>query len=131
MDDERRVVGCPLTQRTQNQVTAYAKECHVTVELRSVRAGNHDLTIVAVPEVRGRIVTTPDGRLLRRVGGASEPLRGDAVARFVTDRGQVSAEEEPLGRAFDPADFDSATVARKRTRAASPNWLGVTTQDVA
>ena len=106
VDDERRIVGCPLTQRTQNQVTTYAKECHVTVELRSVRAGDHKLTIVEVPEVRGRIVTTPDGRLLRRVGGASEPLRGDAVARFVTDRGQISAEEEPLDRSFNPADFD-------------------------
>ena len=106
VDDDRRIVGCPLTQRVQDRVTGYAKECHVTVEMRDVRAGDHSLTIVEVPATRGRIVTTPDGRLLRRVGGASEPLRGDAMARFVRDRGMASAEEEPLGRAFDPADFD-------------------------
>ncbi|MDE0161117.1 MAG: hypothetical protein OXL98_05210 [Acidimicrobiaceae bacterium] len=110
VDDGRNIVGCPLTQRTQDRVTAYAKECHVDVELRSVRAGGHELTIVEVPEVLGRIATSPDGRLLRRVGGASEPLRGDAVMRFVKDRAQVSAEEEPLGRCFDPADFDLDSV---------------------
>ena len=106
INDERRIVGCPLTQRTQDRITGYANECNVTVEPRGVRAGDHWLTIVEVPDVRGRIVTTPDGRLLRRVGGASQPLRGDAMARFVQDRGKVSAEEEPLGRPFDPADFD-------------------------
>ena len=106
VDDQRRIVGCPLTQRIQDRITDYAKECHVTVELRGVRSGDHWLTIVEVPEVRGRIVTTTDGRLLRRVGGDSQSLRGDAMARFVQDRGRVSAEEDPLGRAFDPADFD-------------------------
>ncbi len=106
VDDQRRMVGCPLTQRIQDRITDYAKECHVTVGLRGVRAGDHRLTIVEVPEVRGRIVTTTDGRLLRRVGGDSQSLRGDAMARFVQDRGRVSAEEEPLGRAFDPTDFD-------------------------
>ena len=35
-----------------------------------------DWTGSAVPEVRGRIVTTRDGRLLRRVGGDAQPLRG-------------------------------------------------------
>ena len=106
VDDQRRIVGCPLTQRIQDRITDYAKECHVTVEMRDVRVGDHRLTIVEVPEVRGRIVTTTDGRLLRRVGGASQSLRGDAMARFVQDRGKISAEEEPLGRAFDPSDFD-------------------------
>ena len=128
VDDQRRIVGCPLTQRTQDRITGYAKECHVPLELRGVRAGDHRLTIVEVPELRGRIVTTPDGRLLRRVGGASEPLRGDAVQRFVTDRGQVPAEEEPLGRPFDPADFDldcvNSTLASRGRPAASLADLG-------
>ena len=54
------------------------------------------MTITAVPEVRGRIVTTPDGRLLRRVGGDSQPIRGDAMARFVREREYRSGEDEPL-----------------------------------
>ena len=110
VDDRRQIVGCQLTQRVQDRIAGYAKECHVTVELREVRVGSHKLTIVEVPEVRGRIVTTPDGRLLRRLGGASESLRGDAIARFVQDRGKASAEEEPLGRPFDPTDFDLGAV---------------------
>jgi len=28
-------------------------------------------------------VTTPDGRLLRRVGGSNRPLLGDGVLRFL------------------------------------------------
>lgn len=119
VNDQREIVGCPLTQRTQDRITNYAKECHVTVELRSVEAGTHQLTITEVPEVRGRIATTPDGRLLRRVGGDSQSLRGDAMALFVRERARIAAEEEPLDRPFDPADFDldsvnSALAAQKR-----------------
>jgi hypothetical protein len=44
------------------------------------------LTIVLVPAIRDRIVTTPDGRLLRRIGSTNQPLRGDAVSRFVRGR---------------------------------------------
>ena len=44
------------------------------------------ITLVVVPAVAGRIVTTPDGRLLRRIGSMNQPLRGDAVSRFVRAR---------------------------------------------
>lgn len=67
------------------------------------------LTICAVPEVRGRIVTTPDGRLLRRVGGDSQPLRGDAMARFVHEREMRSDEDQPIVR-LSAAGFDLAAV---------------------
>ena len=43
-------------------------------------------TLLVVPAVPDRIVTTPDGRLLRRVGSANQPLRGEAVTRFVLAR---------------------------------------------
>ena len=62
-----------------------------------------ELTITAVPEVRGRIVTTPDGRLLRRVGGDSQPIRGDAMARFVRERELRSGEDEPIVLVHDQA----------------------------
>jgi hypothetical protein len=45
--------------------------------------GGVALTLVVVPRVRDRIVTTSDGRLLRRVGSDNLPVRGDEVARFV------------------------------------------------
>ena len=106
VDDERRILGCPLIQRVQDRITRYAKECSVEVEVRAVGVGGRELTLVAVPEVGERIVTTPDGRLLRRVGGDSQPLRGEAMALFVRDHIRVSAEQEPLRRGFDPDDFD-------------------------
>ena len=116
VDDDRCIVGCPLTQRNQDRITRYANECNVPVELRSVRVCSRgaacELIIVEVPEVRGRVVTTPDGRLLRRVGGDSQPLRGDAMALFVRDRSRLSAEEDPISHPFDPADFDLAAVNR-------------------
>lgn len=104
--DDSEIVGCQLTQRTQDRITRYANECNVGVELKPVTVGEHELVVVEVPDVRGRIVTTPDGRLLRRVGGDSQPLRGDAMALFVQDRCKLSAEEEPLTRPFLPEDFD-------------------------
>lgn len=104
VDDQRRIVGCPLSQNTQDRITRIAMECGVDVQIREVTVADLGLTITAVPAVRGRIVTTPDGRLLRRVGGDSQPLRGDAMARFVREREQRTAEDQPVVT-FDPSAF--------------------------
>ena len=123
--DDRDITGCPLSQNTQDRITRIAAECGVEVRLREIAIASAAtatdsrsqsptpepklLTICAVPEVRGRIVTTPDGRLLRRVGGDSQPLRGDAMARFVRERELRSGEDEPIARL--PADgFDLAAI---------------------
>jgi len=105
VDDRRQIVGCPLTQNTMDRVTRFANQCGVEVQVRSITVADVELTLVAVPEIRGRIVTTPDGRLLRRVGGDSQPLVGDALGRFVRQREERSAEDERLP-AFDVSDLD-------------------------
>ena len=109
VDDRRNIVGCPLSQNTQDRIARIASECGVDVQIREIIVGGLELTICAVPEVRGRIVTTPDGRLLRRVGGDSQPMRGDAMARFVREREHRAAEDEPLPTARTSA-FDLAAV---------------------
>lgn len=111
IDDQREITGCPLSQNTQDRITRFANECGVEVQVRAVTVGTQEITVVAVPEVRGRIVTTPDGRLLRRVGGDCQPLVGDALARFVRERTERSAEEESLP-AFDPKEIDLTVVNR-------------------
>lgn len=117
-DDERQIVGCPLGQKTQNGITRYANQCNVPVELKPFRVDGLELIAVEIPQISDRIVTTPEGRLLRRVGGDSQPLVGDALASFVRDRSRRSAEEEPLNRRFDSADFDielvNSALARDR-----------------
>ena len=109
VDDQRRIVGCPLSQNTQDRITRVAMECGVDVQIRQVTVADVELTITAVPAVRGRIVTTPDGRLLRRVGGDSQPLRGDAMARFVREREQRTAEDQPVVT-FDPSTLSVEAV---------------------
>lgn len=104
VDDRRQIIGCPLSQNTQDRITRVAMECGVDVQLRQVTVAGVELTITAVPAVRGRIITTPDGRLLRRIGGDSQPLRGDAMARFVRQREQRTAEDEPIVK-FDRSAF--------------------------
>jgi ATP-dependent DNA helicase RecG len=94
VDDNRKLVGCPLSQNTQDRITRFARECGVDVQLREIKVGEVPLTIVAVPEIRGRIVTTPDGRLLRRIGGDCLPLVSDALARFVREREERPGEDE-------------------------------------
>ena len=120
VDDGRNIVGCPLSQNTQDRITRIASECGVHVQLREVAVGERKLTICAVPEVRGRIVTTPDGRLLRRVGGDAQPLRGDAMARFVREREHRAGEDEPLvmvqASAFDLGAINQALAAESRPR---------------
>ena len=114
VDDKRNVVGCPLSQNTQDRITRIAFECGVDVQVREVIVGERELTICAVPAVRGRIVTTPDGRLLRRVGGDAQPLRGDALARFVSERRHRAGEDQPLVTAQVSA-FDLGAVNRVLT----------------
>ena len=84
--DERHLAGRPLDQETLDRITAAASECGVEVAVREITVGRVPLTIVLVPAIRDRIVTTPDGRLLRRIGSTNQPLRGDAVSRFVRGR---------------------------------------------
>ena len=109
VDDRRNIIGCPLSQNTQDRIARIASECGVEVQIREIVVGKTELTICAVPEVRGRIVTTPDGRLLRRVGGDSQPMRGDAMARFVREREHRTGEDEPLPTALTSA-FELAAV---------------------
>ncbi len=119
VDDRRNVVGCPLSQNTQDRITRIAFECGVDVQVREVVVGERKLTICAVPAVRGRIVTTPDGRLLRRVGGDAQPLRGDALARFVSERRHRAGEDQPLvvaqASAFDLGAVNRVLTADGRT----------------
>ena len=84
--DERELAGRPLDQETLDRIMAAASESGVDVGVREITVGRVPLTIVLVPAIRDRIVTTPDGRLLRRVGSTNQPLRGDAVSRFVRAR---------------------------------------------
>jgi hypothetical protein len=86
VSDDRRLVGRPLDQETLDRVMSVAHESGVDVRVRSIRVGRVPLTLVLVPAVHDRIVTTPDGRLLRRIGSTNQPLRGDAVTRFVLAR---------------------------------------------
>ena len=100
-----RIVGCPRSQNTVDRITRFAGECGVDVRIGSLLADETEITVTEVPEIRGRIVTTPDGRLLRRSGGDSKPLRGDALARFVRHREDRPGEEEPVS-GFEPEDAD-------------------------
>jgi ATP-dependent DNA helicase RecG len=123
-DDVREITGCSLSQRVHDSITQYANQCDVPVELKPFRVDGVELIAVEVPQISGRIVTTPDGRLLRRVGGDSQPLVGDALASFVRDRSRRSAEEEPLSRRFDPADFDMGLVNSALERNRRPPVAG-------
>ena len=127
VDERRNILGCPLSQNTQDRITRIAAECGVDIQVREIAVGEKALTVCAVPEVRGRVVTTPDGRLLRRVDGDSLPLRGDALARFVREREQRAGEEEPIVSvnlaAFDLAAINQALAADGR-KAAGKGSLG-------
>ena len=111
IDDRRQVVGCPLSPNTQDRITRYAHNCHLEVEVAEIDVEGTKLTVVEIPEVVDRIITTPDGRLLRRRGGDCQPLIGDAMARFVRARTDASAEESSEPR-ISPAAVDLAAVNR-------------------
>lgn len=94
--NDRSLHGCELTQKTQDAITQVSRAVGVDVQIKGLTVDERPVVVVAVPEVRRRIVTTTDGRLLRRVGGDNTPLVGDQLARFVRAREEVSAEEDSL-----------------------------------
>ncbi|HYO42230.1 MAG TPA: ATP-binding protein [Candidatus Limnocylindrales bacterium] len=110
-NEPRELVGCPLSQDVLDRVTTVGADVGVDVVLKAVTVGDVDLTIVVVPEVRGRLVTTPDGRVLRRVGSSSRPVVGDALARFVLARVEHIVEDDAVPLQ-NTDDIDLALVNR-------------------
>ena len=84
--DDRRLIGCALDQPTLDRIGLVAHETQVDLGIRALRVAGTPLVAVTVPAIDGRIVTTSDGRILRRLGSANQPVRGDAVARLVCAR---------------------------------------------
>jgi ATP-dependent DNA helicase RecG len=111
ISDARQIVGCPLEQKTLDKIARAGHETGVDVQAHPLVVDGRELTVVAIPEVRDHIVTTTDGRLLRRVGSDNQPLRGDALARFVRAREERSGEDEPIAR-LDYMDLDLELINR-------------------
>lgn len=117
--DARELRGCLLDQRARDQVSDAAHITGVDVQMRQVEVDGTPILLVAIPAITGRIVTTPDGRLLRRVGSSNRPLVGDALARFVLQRDERPAEDERV-TVFDPDEFDLALVNEALANDARP-----------
>jgi ATP-dependent DNA helicase RecG len=110
VDDDRTIVGCPATQHIQDRINDAAHDVEVDVTVRELRVADKILTVVHVPVVDGRIVTTPDGRLVRRIGSANRPLVGESLARFVREREGRSAEDDLVR--WTAKDLDLSVVNR-------------------
>lgn len=96
VDDDRTVVGCPLDQRTLDVLTRASHDVGAEVALHVITVDGTDLTVVDVPAVSGRVVTTSSGRVLRRYGSDNRPLRGDALTRFVVAKVLHPVEADPV-----------------------------------
>lgn len=83
VSDERRVIGCRVDQVMLDRLANVAHETQVDLRIDRLSVGGRTVLAIAVPPVAPRVVTTPDGRLLHRVGGSNRPLRGDGVVRFL------------------------------------------------
>lgn len=83
--DDRRVVGVAGEQEALDRIADVSHETQVDLRVTRLRVGGALVLSVSVPVVRPRVVTTPDGRLLRRVGSANQPLRGEGVLRFLQE----------------------------------------------
>jgi ATP-dependent DNA helicase RecG len=93
VSDDRRLIGCPVDQVMLDRIANVAHETQVDLAVELLGVGGHSMLAVTVPPVAPRVVTTPDGRLLRRVGGSNRPLCGESVARFLRTRLSLRAAE--------------------------------------
>jgi predicted HTH transcriptional regulator len=103
--DNRTLIGCPETQEVVDGIGNGANACSapVPVERRGIDVDGVKLTVVVVPAVQDRIVTTSSGRLLRRSGSFSIPLRGEEVTQFVLSRLPEHVTPEQLAEAIEAA----------------------------
>ena len=83
VSDDRRLLGCALDQRVFDAISRRAQEARVDVRIDPLVVGGVPLTLITVPRVAGRIVTTADGRVLCRVGSDNTPLCHEQLVRFV------------------------------------------------
>ena len=95
VSDDRRLTGHSAEQRSLDRIADVAHETPGDLRVERLLVGGAVVLAVTVPAVRPRIVTTPDGRMLRRVGSANQPLRGDGVLRFL--RGCVMSAQADAG----------------------------------
>ncbi len=103
ISDARQIVGCPLGQKTLDKIARAGHETGVDVQAHALAVDGRELTIVAVPEVRDRIVTTTDGRLLRRVGSDNQPREATrSPALFVRVRSDPARTSPPASRLHGP-----------------------------
>jgi ATP-dependent DNA helicase RecG len=93
--DERGLAGCRLDQPTLDAIMRRAQECGVEVAIEPLLVDGVPLTVVHVPRITSRIVTTPDGRVLRRIGGDNRPLRGEQLLGLLRSHG---SRRSPLTR---------------------------------
>jgi ATP-dependent DNA helicase RecG len=121
VDDARNIVGASLSQEIYDGLMTAAHDVEVSLATHEVRVGGVPVVLVEVPAVTGRLVTTPSGRVLRRVGSSNHPLRGDALARFVRAVTLHPREDDPVP-GVTAADIDLEALnqllsAQKRPRA--------------
>lgn len=121
INDDRSVAGATLEQETYDGVMTAAHDVEVSLRTHELRIDGVPVVLIDVPAVSGRLVTTPNGRVLRRVGSSNHPLRGDALARFVRAVTLHPREDEPvLGMTAAEIDLDALNqvlAAQKRPRA--------------
>ena len=91
--DDRTIRGHPVEQHSLDRIAAIAHETQIDVTVEVLDVAGSPVLAVSVPAVAPRVVTTPDGRLLRRVGSTNRPLRGEGVRRFLGQRAEF--EEAP------------------------------------
>lgn len=119
ISDDRRIVGLTLDQKLRDTIADAVHETGVEVRYRQISIDGVAVVLIAVPMVTKRIVTTPDGRLLRRQGSRNRPLVGDAMARFILAREQRSAEDDAIPET-DPSLFDLELVNAALGQAGRP-----------
>jgi predicted HTH transcriptional regulator len=86
VSDDGHVAGCAVDQGVLDRVASVADEVQVDLSVERLSVGGASVLVITVPAITPRVVTTPDGRLLRRVGSTNRPLRGDGVLRFLRGR---------------------------------------------
>lgn len=109
-DDPREITGFRATQADLDTIAQSALHNYnmvistktIIVEKAETRI---ELLVIAVPHITDTTVTTPDGRLLRRVAGTNQPLTGEAMERFIHERTSIPGESQNLGD-FAPSDID-------------------------
>jgi len=99
VDDNGKVVGIELSNKTKSQVQDIARSCDPSISIRLIEHHHEGILEVQIDEGTDKPYRCKEGFFLR-MGPSSQKLKRDEIVQFMNDSGKLRFDET-LNKTFD------------------------------